>query len=196
MPELAEINVNTGAIINELENKKGPTVYIDNNQIYNYGIRALASTGDALILMSYDDDATYTLAYLDNLEPDEYNLLYATSIGQFRASGGLTLQMFGKTPLPGGYFIGYNEEYTGIRVPSNYNEETITLTADEIEVQWHENYMADESYTDWNDIDVQEVIQPNEGEDFTVVINKPVDNFKVRMRYKNPISKWTYYVWD
>jgi hypothetical protein len=56
--------------------------------------------------------------------------------------------------------------------------------------------MANESYTDWNDIDVQEVVQPSENSRFTVVINKPVDNFKVRMRYKNPISKWTYYVWD
>jgi hypothetical protein len=196
IPELAEINPSTGEIINQLENKKGPTVFVDNNQIYNFAIRALASTGNALILMSYDNDHTYTLAYLDNLEPDGDSLLYATSIGQFRASGGLTLQKFGKNPIPGNYFIGYNEEHTGILVPSNYNEEEITLTADQIEVQWHEDYMANERYTDWNDIVVQEVVQLNEGGNFTVVIDKPVNNFKVRMRYKNPISKWTYYVWD
>lgn len=196
MPNLAEINPDTGEIINELENKKGPTVYVDNNQVNNFGIRALASTGDALILMSYDDDVTYTLAYLDNLEPDDGNLLYATSIGQFRASGGLIIQKFGSNPLPGNWFISHNEEYTGVRVPSNYNEEEITLTADQIEVQWHEDNAASGSYTDWNNIDVQEVVQISEGETFTVVINKPAGNFRVRMRYKNPVSKWTYYGWD
>lgn len=195
--QIAEIDPYTGDILTQF-NKKGWSVVVDagENQLYTYAIRALAGSDDGLFIMSYDDNATYTIALISNLEPDESNILYATSLGVFRSSGGLAVEKFGKKPIPGNWFWGYNEEFTGIRVPMNYNEEQISFTADEIEVQWHEDDQADQSYTDWNDIEVQEVVTDYDENDLVVVIDKPANNFRIRMRYKNPVSKWNYYHWD
>lgn len=195
--QIAEIDPYTGDILTQF-NKKGWPVVVDagENQLYTYSIRAIAGSDDGLFIMSHDDNSTYTIAFISNLEPDENNVLYATSLGVFRVSGGLAVEKFGKSPIPGNWFWGYNEEFTGIRVPMNYNEEEISFTADEIEVQWHEDNEANQSYTGWNDIEVQEVITDYDENDLVVVIDKPVNNFKVRMRYKNPLSKWNYYAWD
>jgi hypothetical protein len=197
--QIAEIDPYTGDILSQV-NKKGWSVVVDagENQLYTYAIRALAGNDDGLFIMSYNDGDTHTIAFISNLVPDENNTLYATSIGTFRASGGLTIEKFGKTKPPGNWFLGYNEEFTGIHVPAYDNEELIELNANELEVQWHEDGNADQSYTGWSDIEVQEIIQPEGGEggDFIVVIDKPVNSFKIRMRFNNPVSKWSYYEWD
>lgn len=192
--QIAEIDPYTGDIISQV-NKKGWSVVVDagENQLYTYSIRAIAGNDDGLFIMSHDDNSTYTIAFISNLEPDENNVLYATSLGVFRVSGGLTLEKFGRTAPPGRWFWDYNEESTGIRVPSSLA--LSEMSAEELDVQWHEDSNADQSYTDWQDIAVQEVIQPQggEGSDFVVVIDKPVNNFMTRMRFNNPVSKWSYY---
>lgn len=193
---LVELNPNTGEIINQVEDKKGPLVWVDNSNINNYSIRSMAAVEDLLYIITYDDGDTFTLSVINNLVPNELNLIHATSImslGEVRFVGGLTSQLFGKLPPNGEWFWSYNEEQTVIEIRPTENLTEINL--EDLEVQWHSNRRADQSDSDWNSIDVEEVIVQENGY-FWVLINKTANNFKIRMRYLNPTSKWSYYEWD
>jgi hypothetical protein len=188
---IAELDPNTGEIINEVQDKKGPIVWVDNNSINHYSTKSMAAVGNDLYIISYDGNQNYTLAVIDNLQPDEFNIIYATSIRTFKIVGGLVAELFGKERPEGAWYWSYDETTTLIEVGPTSEEPN----KENLEVQWNSDGNADQSYIGWENVNVLEVIQ-QDTEWWWVIVDKPTSNFKLRMRYKNPISKWTYYTWD
>jgi len=186
---LVEINPITGEQILQV-NEKGSTIVFNGGEGNTTSIRALASDGIGLYVLGVNNEHTeFAVGLIVNLVPDENNEIFATYLVEFKTIGGLTIERFGRTAPIGNVFIEYTETSTSLHL-----NDTTQVNADELEVQWHEDDNANQSFEDWNPIAVEEVLVV---EDYTlVIINKTASSFKARMRFINPLSKWSYFSWN
>jgi hypothetical protein len=134
-----------------------------------YSIRALASDGVGLFVLIDDNNGLNAVGYISDLTPNVNNEIFAYAFGEFRATGGFAVERFGRTALTGNVFENETSTTTAL-----FLDQANLINANELEVQWHQDDNADQSFENWNPIAVQQVIQ--ESSYIKIIINKAIHN--------------------